>query len=291
MDSLINNKINGLSSYTYNYINEHKIEYEHIYGIKIYAWFIRKSTIRGLGRKSSDLDVVFLFLGNKKKYSIIFERADRRNEFQLYSVSDAWKLMIENKKRVLSNKGSDLYEVSPMYTHYVFDYFNGIACSIGNRFKYAEESYLSFEKLLTKVYEPLCAAKQLADEAKLIRDRLRVGYEVSLNQMINSIWAGIGATMLLNGSLPGTLDIRSMHPPFISEQEQVQINSMVLKFKQSVQKQCNYGRFGEERMILEKALDEYEKKKKSCLVKIIDTNSMQKQAEEWMKTQIEGIGV
>ena len=36
-------------------------EYQDLFQIEVLFWFVRKSTIRGLGRKASDLDLVFIY--------------------------------------------------------------------------------------------------------------------------------------------------------------------------------------------------------------------------------------
>lgn len=268
------------------YIERHRIDYEKRYGIKIYTWFVRKSTIRGLSRKSSDLDVVFLFLDDKDKFKLIFERADRRNEFQCYSLKDAWKLLLDNKKNVMESADFKIVEASDTLKHYVFDYYNGVACSIGNPYIYRNPEYVDFENLVKECYEPLVAARQLFKEGEDIYRKLEIGYEVSLNQMINALWSVNAAITILCGRDPGDVDIRNMRMEYLSPEEKNRIIKMVAFFKKSNQKQSNYSRFSDEKKILRKLLNVYFdfEEKYECVD--IDIEKIEKEANEWFAEQL-----
>lgn len=231
-----------LSHEIITYIDKYKQDYEQRYDITIYYWFVRKSTLRGLGRSTSDLDVVFLFKNNSsQKRNIIFERADRRNEFQCWSIDVLLEIIEENRRRVQESKEFDVYNKDNIYDHYILDYYNGFYCSIGNCLN---KDYYDFrqqcEDVFMKLYEPMVASKICYQDFILVIKKVKAGYMISLNQYLNGIWAGLASIHFLKGGLPGDININHMAELYLNSEEVELVKKLVQYFRKTIQKQSNY---------------------------------------------------
>lgn len=224
------------------YIDKYKQDYEQRYDITIYYWFVRKSTLRGLGRSTSDLDVVFLYRNNScKKINIIFERVDRRNEFQCWSIDTLLEIIVENRRRVQENKAFNVYNIDNIYEHYILDYYNGFYCSIGNCLN---KDYYDFmqqcEEAFMKLYEPMVASKICYQDFASVIKKIKAGYMISLNQYLNGIWAGLASIHFLKGGLPGDININHMAELYLNSEEAELVKKLVQYFRKTIQKQSNY---------------------------------------------------
>ena len=224
------------------YIDKYKQDYEQRYDITIYYWFVRKSTLRGLGRSTSDLDVVFLFKNNSsQKRNIIFERADRRNEFQCWNIDVLLEIIEENRRRAQENKEFEVYNKDNIYEHYILDYYNGFYCSMGNCLN---KDYYDFrqwcEDVFMKLYEPIVASKICYRDFISVTKKIKAGYMISLNQYLNGIWSGLASIHFLKGGLPGDVDINYMAELYLNKEEAELVKKLVQYFRKTIQKQSNY---------------------------------------------------
>lgn len=234
------------------YIEARKKEYEERYNISIYTWFVRKSSIRGLQRETSDLDVVFLFSQQANtNWKIIFERADRRCEFQCWDLSAIMDIVVENKKRAMENSNFEVYMGSAEYAHYILDYYNGFYCSIGNTLKKSYYNYdAQIEPLFTLLYEPAVVAKLCCADLDTVITKLKTGYQLTLNQVVNAISSALIALHALNGNMPGEADIIYLSKIYLLREDAERVQQLVQVFRSTIQKQSNYGWFDEDNKIL-----------------------------------------
>lgn len=231
-----------LSQEIVTYIEKYKEDYEQRYDITIYYWFVRKSTLRGLGRSTSDLDVTFIYKNNSnEKRTIIFERADRRNEFQCWSIDVLLDVIKENRRRAQECKEFQVYNKDSIYNHYVLDYYNGFYCSFGNSLKKDYKEFLSHCEIpFLKLYEPIVAARLCYQDYIAVIKKLNVGYMVSLNQYLNGIWAGLASIHFLQGGMPGDVNINDLAQRYLNNDDAELIAKLVSYFRSTIQKQSNY---------------------------------------------------
>lgn len=261
-----------LSQEIIEYVEKYKNEYERRYDIKIYYWFVRKSTLRGLGRRTSDLDVTFIFKNNSnEKRSIIFERADRRNEFQCWDIEVLLDTVVQNRKRVQKSKEFEIYNKDSIYVHYVLDYYNGFYCSFGNSLR---KDYCNFlmncEKTFLKLYEPLVASKICYQDYISVVKKVNCGYMVSLNQYLNALWSGLAGIHFLKGGMPGDVKINDLARCYLNSVHADLTIRLVQYFRGTVQKQSNYCNLIELNSILASIEEMYNREFESYEVLSID---------------------
>lgn len=231
-----------LSQEIITYIEKYKKDYEQRYNITIYHWLVRKSTLRGLGRGTSDLDVAFLFKNNSdEKRTIIFERADRRNEFQCWSIDVLLEIIEENRRRAQTSKEFRVYNKDSVYEHYILDYYNGFYCGVGNSLNRDYKGFMeNCGESLMKLYEPLVAFRICFNAYTAVVKNINSGYMISLNQYLNGIWAGLASIHFLKGGLPGDVNIKELAQLYLCNSDAELISKLVDYFRGTIQKQSNY---------------------------------------------------
>lgn len=224
------------------YVEGIKEEYEKNYHIQILMWVVRKSFLRGLERRTSDLDVVFIFQNlDLQKKKIIFERANRRIEIQCWDIQDILEIIIENKRLAIKAKDFKLYYKNDEFKHYILDYYNGFYAGWESGLM---RDYYGFKQKcgeqIWNLYEPFVAAKMLYAELLGQVKRIEWGYWLSLNEYINAVWSGMAGLHLLGGGSPSDIQIESLMKRYLEEKDAVLLKKLVFHFKQTVQKQSNY---------------------------------------------------
>ena len=224
------------------YIGAVKKEYEKRYHIQILMWTVRKSFLRGLERKTSDLDVVFVFQNlDSKKKKIIFERANRRIELQCWDIQDILEIIAENKRRSLQEKEFCPYYKSNELKHYILDYYHGFYAGWDSALMKDEYGFCqNCGKHIFHLYEPFVVANMLYLDLKGQCKRVEMGYWLSLNEYINAIWSGLAGLHALSNGRPSDTQIRFLAETYLNGEEAKMLLSYVAHFKQTVQKQSNY---------------------------------------------------
>lgn len=256
------NNMQQLSLETLQFIDEKKREYEEKYTIRIYMWLVRKSFLRGLGRKSSDLDIAFIFddLG-EQKHKILFERSKRRVEIQCWNIRDILSVIVENKQRASKDRFFSLYYENQELKHYILDYYNGFYCGFdsglaGDYYQFWERCGNSFKNM----YEPLVVARMCYNDLKAGQERLEKGYWISLNEYLNAVWSGLAGCHMLSGGSPGNVEIIDLIGKYADSNDRDELFSTVHYFKKTIQKQSNYGNILNWSGVLKTLLDKLEKK-------------------------------
>lgn len=261
-----------LKDYALEYIHSIKKDYEKRYHIQILMWVVRKSFLKGLERRTSDLDVVFIFQNmDFEKKTIIFERADRRVELQCWDIQDILEIIAENKRRSLYGKEFQPYYKRDEFKHYILDYYNGFY--IGWESNFMQDYYgfwQSCGKHIWNLYEPLAAAKILHLDLKSQIERAETGYLLSLNEYINAIWAGMAGIHILEGGKPFDVQVKSLAEQYLEIEDAKLFLEMVGYFKQTVQKQSNYCNREDLNRIMKELEKRQEQETKTYMVKELD---------------------
>lgn len=262
-----------LSMETLNYIANKKKEYEERYQIRICMWFVRKSFLRGLGRRSSDLDIVYVF--DKKgpeKINILFERAERRVEIQCWNIQDILEIIVENKRRALQNKYFEVYYKNQELRHYILDYYNGFYCGLKSELAGDYEKFWHVcEKSMWNLYEPLVPTMQFYTDLKTQIEKLEKGYFISLNEYLNAVWSGMAGLHLLRGGMPGEVEVLKLAEYYLDTDDSRMIQELVHYFKRTIQKQSNYSNQQVLNEVLYKLFRSLENQINAYQVKQVDT--------------------
>lgn len=240
---------------TVKYIEEKITEYECRYDICVLLWFVRKSFMRGLERKSSDLDIVFVFTDVCHK-KMIFERADRRVEIQCWNLEDILDIIITNRERAFKDRAFRIYYKEDFFKHYILDYYNGFYCGLGSALAGDRNGFLDrCEKNLWRIYEPLVPAWMFYLELKEQLGNLKEGYFLSLNEFLNAVWCGLEGIHLMEGGRPWEADIKQLSSAYFDNRDYELVCCMVSYFKNTVQKQSNFLNSGKVNRILNELSD------------------------------------
>lgn len=224
------------------YVNARKMEYEKRYHIQILMWSIRKSISRGLDRRTSDLDLVFIFqsLDHQKKH-IIFERADRRIEIQCWDIQDILEVIVENKRLAMAEKDFSPYYKSNDLRHYILDYYNGFYVGWGAALS---QCFYGFEdicgKQLWNLLEPYVIVRMFFLDLSRQAERIRTGYYLSLNEYLNALWMGMAGIHLLEKKTFSNMQIEMLVQKYLPKEKQEFVFGLTRHFKQTIQKQSNY---------------------------------------------------
>lgn len=236
------NEMKELTDEIIEFVGAVKTEYERRYHIQILMWAVRKSFLRGLERRTSDLDIVFVFQNldstNKK---IIFERAWRRIEMQFWDIQDILEIISENKRLAVQGKDFKPYYKNNEFKHYILDYYNGFYVGWESNLMrdcYDFKQYCG--KQIWNLYEPFVAAKMLYLDLCGQIARVEMGYWLSLNEYINAIWSGMAGIHLLNNGSPSDVHIESLALLYLEKKDAELLIEMTAYFKQTLQKQSNY---------------------------------------------------
>lgn len=237
------NNMQQLSLETRNYIENKKTEYEEKYQVKMYMWLVRKSFLRGLGRRSSDLDIAYIFDNRgQEKINILFERSDRRVEIQCWSIQDILEIIAENKNRALKEKYFCVYYKNQELRHYILDYYNGFYCGMKSELAGDYDGFWNkCEESIWNLYEPLVPAMQFYTDLKAQAEKLKKGYLLSLNEYLNAVWSGMAGLHLLQGGMPGDVEILKLAERYLDADDMGIIHRLVHYFRKTIQKQSNFG--------------------------------------------------
>lgn len=271
------------------YVEGIKEEYEKKYHIQILMWVVRKSFLRGLERRTSDLDVVLVFQNlDRQKKQIIFERANRRIEIQCWDIQDILGIIVENKRLAIEGKNFKPYYKSNEYKHYILDYYNGFYAGWESNLMrdcYGFRQYCGEQ--IWNLYEPFVAAKMLYLDLRGQGERIETGYWLSLNEYINAIWSGMAGLHLLRGEAPADIQIESLMQRYLQKNDAEFLEKLVIHFKQTIQKQSNYCNMQELNCIIKDLLYRLEKEMEIYQVKELDIENevliMQKNLAEMRK--------
>lgn len=244
-------------------------EYEKKYNIQILMWAVRKSFLRGLERRTSDLDIIFIFQNlDSISKKIIFERAYRRIELQFWDIQDILEIIAENKRRSIQGKDFKPYYKNDELKHYILDYYNGFYVAWeSNLMRDCYEFKLYCGKQIWNLYEPLVAANMLYLDLNRQIVRVQEGYWLSLNEYINAIWSGMAGIHLLSNGRPSDVHIESLAKHYLEKKDEELLLKMVVYFKRTLQKQSNYCNLEELNYIMKQLQRQLEEKMEHYQVK------------------------
>lgn len=228
-----------------SFIEARRIEYQEMFQIEVLFWFVRKSTIRGLGRKASDLDLVFIYRSmNPKPVKILFERYEKRNEIQCWDIVDVISC-IKNKTKTFYQMEKDVNEdETKLFEHYFLNYFDGFYVGLfsdqrGYCFDFEEKLLPAF----SQVFEPQIIIWDILNEVNKVQKKWNQGYFFSISEVLNQVWSILFCMDLLYKGLGARVNIDLLVMEYLDDNLVAEVKKYLGIFRQSLHKQSNYGRY------------------------------------------------
>ena len=222
-------------------------EYQDLFQIEVLFWFVRKSTIRGLGRKASDLDLVFIYRSmNPGPVKILFERYEKRNEIQCWNIEDVFACIRKKVEIFYQGGKNNGDEETKLFEHYFLDYFDGFYIGLfSDRKGYGYHFESKMLPVLKQVFEPKIIMQDILNNIDLIQRKWNQGYFFSIGEVLNQVWSILFCKDLLYKGLDAQVNIDALIMEYLDDDLVAEVKEDLRIFRQSLHKQSNYGRYSQ----------------------------------------------
>lgn len=219
------------------YVDERLRRCEEIYNIDVIAWFLRD---KGMPRKNSDLDIVFLFKNKAdRKCRAIHDIIGYGFDFWGWDIYDALETVMRSHEYFYSNPTTELKDIylSAEHKRGGLGYFGGLYWMVGNREAGGNADFLSDGvKLLESLMERKIIINYLIAPLKGRVDNIGYTNSMSSYEYLNTLWRLALSRSLLAGGKPGETDFVKLAERFIVGEALSITKSLLLVYRGSLSK-------------------------------------------------------
>lgn len=197
------------------FINNRLQKCEQFYNIKVLAWFPRD---RGIYRKNSDLDIVFLFKrGFNSNCSAIHDIIEYGFDFWGWNIEDAVKTLAISNENYYSKAGKEIEDIylSKEHARGGLGYFGGVYWMVGNTCTNGIGKEI--ENTLLNIMEKRIIVNYLIKGIAKRIDILEYEGRLSSYEYLNSIWRILLGKGIMEGNLPGKTDFKYLLKSYADE--------------------------------------------------------------------------
>lgn len=221
----------------YNYIGERMKQCEEVYHITVIAWFLRN---RGILRKNSDLDIVFLFKNkNNGNCKAIHDIIGYGFDFWGWDIYDAYETILRSHEQFYMNPMAEMKDIylSAEHKRGGLGYFGGLYWMVGNPEVGGNTDYLSNGvDLLDKLMERKIVVNYLIAPIRGRVDRVSYTNCMSSYEYLNTLWRLMLAKNILAGGKPGETDFVELIHRFVGGETLLSIKSLLIIYRRALSK-------------------------------------------------------
>lgn len=221
-------------------INQHMLQYERQYNIRVLFWALRSSVNIGIKRRNSDLDIMFSYISlNGKGCAGIRNIAEYGLDFWGIEIHEILETVCQsNKLSYRESKDPVLWQKTPAHQRGGCNYYFGIYSVIGSPFCQDPYSFIGeASPLLLDMFEPKIAAWQLLSATKGTIQNIRHFSKNHLYDYLYAIWRLELCRHILQGGLPGENNIYGLADKYCSLQMKEQIQYYLHLYQNTYRKE------------------------------------------------------
>lgn len=219
------------------YVDERMKRCEEMYGITVIAWFLRD---RGMPRKNSDLDFVFLFKNkDNEKCKAIHDIIGYGFDFWGWDICDAFETIMRSHDNFYINPNAEIKDIylSGEHKRSGLGYFGGIFWMVGNPEVGGNAEFLTNGvRLLDELMEKKIIVNYLVAPLKERIDKINYTNGMSSYEYLNTLWRLAVAKNILLGGEPGETDFPTLIHQFADGEILSVINSLMSVYKGALSK-------------------------------------------------------
>lgn len=219
------------------YIDERMKRCEEIYDINVIAWFLRD---RGMPRKNSDLDIVFLFKNRAdRKCRAIHDIKGYGFDFWGWDIYDALETVTRSHEYFYLNPSAELEDIyiSEEHKRGGLGYFGGLYWMVGNQQVGGNTFFLSDGvALLNSLMERKIVVNYMMAPLKARVDKMCYMNGMSSYEYLNTLWRLELSRSILEGGKPGETNFIELANRFIEGETLLHVKSLLHVYRDSLSK-------------------------------------------------------
>lgn len=219
------------------YIDERMKRCEEIYDINVIAWFLRD---KGIPRKNSDLDIVFLFKNRAdRKCRAIHDIIGYGFDFWGWDIYDALETVARSHEYFYLNPSAELEDIyiSAEHKRGGLGYYGGIFWMVGNSQIGGNASFLKEGiALLNEIMEKKIIISYLLEPLEKRIETIEYTNCLSSYEYLNTLWRLLVSQNILLGGKSGETNFTEMANKYVGEETLPWIKILINVYNRALSK-------------------------------------------------------